>query len=147
MTIVYKQGNLLDCVEEFMVHGCNAQGYFNAGVAKAIRKQYPMAYRAYMTRYADARLTLGDIIPVSTKGKTIFNCITQIHFGRDPNVVYVNYHAIQTCMVGIRYYIPEGADVAMPKIGAGLANGDWFVIEDIISRAARDWYTPVVYQL
>jgi O-acetyl-ADP-ribose deacetylase (regulator of RNase III) len=34
-------GNIVDLSRGFIVHGCNAQGAMNFGVAKAIRDKYP----------------------------------------------------------------------------------------------------------
>ena len=34
MNIIYKQGDLLECSEQVIVHGCNAQGVMGSGVAK-----------------------------------------------------------------------------------------------------------------
>ena len=37
-------------------------------------------------------------------------------------------------------------DVAMPKIGAGLANGDWKTISSIIEEESK-YFQPVAYEL
>jgi hypothetical protein len=59
MKIIYKQGDLLDCIEKVIVHGCNAQGVMGSGVALAIRKKYPDAARAYFDMKDKGRMQLG----------------------------------------------------------------------------------------
>ena len=73
------------------------------------------------------------------------NCITQNKFGTDQR--YANYGAIQECIKRINLYF-KGAGfvqkVAFPMIGAGLAGGDWQIIERIIERNSKN-FQPIVY--
>lgn len=136
-----KPGNLLEAPEKIIVHGCNAQGVMASGIAKAVREKWPEAYKRYKADYewynnADNGIKLGYCSVAQTDGKYIVNGITQEFYGRDPKVVYVNYGAIEKVMYGVRMLanqIGENA-VAMPKIGAGLGNGDWRIIEGILQR-------------
>lgn len=151
--IEYIKGDLLEAPERIIGHGCNAQGKMNSGVAKAIRDKYPHAYDKYVANHkwwnnAQNGLVLGMIIPATCGDKIIANMITQEFYGRDPNVVYVSYDAIAKAFSGLqmlaRHY--EETVVAVPKIGAGLGNGDWKIIEDIITRRAKE-ITVKVYEL
>ena len=133
MKIEYIEGDLLNTEIRHIIHGCNSHGVMGSGVAKAIRDKYPQAYRDYNDVYNNRGLDLGDIIAsVQDDGKIILNAITQKDFGRVVGNVYVSYWAIAEVFRKIEQWGVE--TVAMPKIGAGLANGDWNVIEAIIEN-------------
>lgn len=137
-------GNLLEVEEGILVHGCNAQGVMASGVAKAVRERYPQAFAVYRKAYEAERaagrphLTLGRVVwlTVSTQPKlAVANAITQKFYGRNPNVRYADYDAIQKAFrrigqVARQHQLP----VHYPLIGAGLANGDWAVISAIINE-------------
>lgn len=143
MQIEYVHGDLLATDIKHIIHGCNSRGVMGSGVAKAIREKYPSAYRDYNDTYNSYGLDLGDII-VSTQdaGRVIHNAITQKDYGRDPSRVYVSYWAIAEVFNKINQWGIK--EIAMPKIGAGLANGDWNVISAIIENTLIKT-KPVVY--
>lgn len=83
------------------------------------------------------------------KSKYIVHAFTQLYFGRDKDVVYVNYEAVRRCFKTLTEEIcsPRVESIAMPKIGAGLANGDWNIISNIIKEESGSIWQPVVYEL
>lgn len=149
-TLRFKKADLLEATEPMIVHGCNAKGAMGSGVAKAIRKKWPGAYDAYRAQFEDKGLDLGDVIFTDVaNGKVIANAITQETHGRSQNRRYVSYDAVCDCMIRIR----EKADklgvstVAMPRIGAGLANGNWEIIRRIIEcELVENGVGVVVYE-
>jgi O-acetyl-ADP-ribose deacetylase (regulator of RNase III) len=154
MKIIYKRGDFLESGEEFLLHGCNAQGVMGSGAALAVKRKYPEAYAEYRWEYENGGLVVGDYVlykeyPFAEGGVVIVNAITQEYYGRDPNVVYVSYEAVEKIMKELdkqaqeESYIPR---VAMPKIGSGHANGDWNIIEKIIEDNSN-FFQPVVYVL
>lgn len=148
--IIYKDGDFLEGPEKFVLHGCNSMGVMGSGAAKAVRAKYQSAYETYMDYYHDYGLHLGDFNRVTVDGVTIFNCITQEFYGRDPRVLYVDYGAVERCMVGInaymRTFVGEFEEIAMPAIGCGLGNGDWNIISQIIEEESK-YFQPIVYIL
>jgi O-acetyl-ADP-ribose deacetylase (regulator of RNase III) len=147
--LIYRKGDLLAAPEPIIAHGCNAQGVMGAGVAALIRKRWPKAYEAYRNRYEEHGLTPGEIVVADVDGKAIANAVTQATQGMEP-IRYVSYDALADCMAKIaRYAMEHGhAAVAMPRIGAGLANGDWAIIERIIERQlVAAGVDVVVYEL
>ncbi len=150
MKIIYKQGNLLDCTESWILHGCNMQGKMNSGVAKAIREKYPSAYDVYMA----GNMKLGVVTFANQDdGKFVFNGITQEFYGKDGKQ-YVDYAAVKEVMQAIQWFAErpwhiktdEFISLAMPTIGAGLGGGDWEVISTIIEEESKN-FQPVVYML
>lgn len=148
MKIVYKRGDLLTCEEPWILHGCNAQGVYNAGVAKVIRTKYPSAYLVYkVSKYRDG-MQLGKVTYAEQDdGKTIFNGITQKSYGNDGKK-YVSYKAIEDVLWCVDQHAAAedkiGIHVAMPMIGAGLGGGDWDVIEALVEETSYN-FQPVVY--
>ena len=149
MRIQYIEGDLIKSDLSVICHGCNAKGSMGAGIAFHLRKPYPEIYDDYRRIYKEQgdRLDLGQTIWTRCRdGRTIINAITQATYGRDPNIVYVDYDAIRIVMQAINKAAKvEGFDrVGFPKIGAGLANGNWDHIAEII-EAEADAFQPVVY--
>jgi O-acetyl-ADP-ribose deacetylase (regulator of RNase III) len=145
MKIIYKKGDLFECEEKIIIHGCNAQGRMGAGVAKLIKQKYHPAYLSYREAYDTRGLKLGDVVWASCDDKTIGNAIIQEFYGRDKRV-YVSYPSLRKCMnrINTSTIITSGDFIAMPKIGAGLAGGDWRTIEKIIEEESTN-FQPVVY--
>lgn len=166
MQIEYRTGNMFEGPEHVLIHGCNAKGVMGSGVAKTVRDDYPVAYDTYRDAFLQHGLRLGTVIWANCpdrqvgdrliRAKRIGNAITQADFGRDPGRVYVDYEAIRavirTVEVDVRWSQmsrdPEWHihAVAMPLIGAGLANGHWPTIAKIIEEETQS-FTPVVYVL
>lgn len=157
MKIIYKQGDMFshefpkDQVWKVFAHGCNAQGVMGSGVAAQIKKQFPSAYERYMEVYKKYGLELGSYVDDWTEDVCVLNMITQEYYGRDKSTVYVSYDAVKQCFNDLDHYATshmgiDKPEVVMPKIGAGLANGDWSIIEKIIEDTSTN-FQPVVYVL
>lgn len=147
MKITYHRANLLDASQPVIIHGCNAQGAMNSGVAKAIRARYPQAFDDYAAQHASSGLRLGEVVWSANEPHIVGNAITQKYYGRDPTRRYVSYDAIADVMRECNRIAAEGQidEIAMPFIGAGLANGKWRVIEQVIQEYSA--FRPVVYYL
>lgn len=146
-----KQGDLLEADERMVVHGCNAKGTMGAGVARAIKVRWPQVYNAYRGRHKAGGLTPGEVIFVEIEDdRVVANAITQRDYGRSRKQRYVSYDAVADCMSEIRDEAIKRniAEIAMPKIGAGLANGRWDIIERIIeSELVAFGISVTVYEL
>jgi len=120
-----------------------------SGIAKSIRDRYPQAFEDYYAEYVSNgnKLYLGEVVITKYPERWIFNCITQEFYGRDTSVVYVSYEAIHDMIIALNLICTcKGIDrIAFPKIGAGLANGDWSKIEAIFEKHAD--FEVVVYEL
>lgn len=159
--LIYRNGDLMDAQEPFIIHGCNAQGVMGSGVAKAIRDKHPEAYQIYREVYEEQGnlLLMGQVvwkwitIPEDPKGtRVIGNAITQEFYGRDGKR-YVDYDAVRDAFAEVRRYLDEMVEdlgdspyVAIPRIGAGLGGGDWDTIAKIIQEEMGD-HDVVVYDL
>jgi O-acetyl-ADP-ribose deacetylase (regulator of RNase III) len=136
--ILYKKGNLMQASEDIIAHGCNCINGFGSGVAGDISKEYPQAKIKYHEKFNTVGWKLGDVQIVKTKGKQIANCATQYEY-YPRNKQHADYDAIQSCFNKLYTYSKNNnLTIAIPKIGAGLAGGDWIIIESIINRVFHD---------
>lgn len=154
MKIIYKDGDFLAGPELYKAHGCNAQGAFGSGCAGHITKLYPEARQVYIDHHKEHGLKLGEVIYARTYDECIIcHCITQEFYGYNGKR-YVDYDAVRMAMKELNEAIgyvlalttsPQN-EIALPKIGAGLAGGDWDTIAQIIEEELTD-AQPVVYTL
>jgi O-acetyl-ADP-ribose deacetylase (regulator of RNase III) len=133
------KGDLL-AARGILVHGCNALGLMGAGVALAIRTTWPAAYQAYRQRFLAEGLMLGDVQFVRLADDLVVaNAITQQSVARKPGDVMVDYDAVYACFRTVAVKARElQLPVHFPRIGAGLAGGDWNRIANIIDKALGD---------
>ena len=145
MSIIYRKGDLLAGPEKYLINGCNAQGVMGSGIALQIKRKWPEAYEYYKYAYVNGGLELGTILTVDCDDKLVIHCITQEFYGGDSNRVYVDYCAVKNYLRFVNHNFKQHS-IAMPKIGCGLANGDWNIIEQIINETMVDCQ-PIVYTL
>lgn len=144
--IKYVQGDLFETDCDIIAHGCNCRGVMGSGVALVVRNKYPKAYNMYLEKDVEDGWELGDVQTVlQNDGKYIANCATQFHFlPRGMN--HADYDAIRTCMEKLKRFAKDkGLSVAIPKIGAGLAGGNWRTIESIINEVFNDYDITVYF--
>jgi O-acetyl-ADP-ribose deacetylase (regulator of RNase III) len=147
--IEYITGDIFEGDEEVLIHGANAKAAMGSGIAKTIRAKYPRCYQVYVKAHQDNGLDLGDIIWVDVGDRIIGNAITQENYGRDPDTVYVSYDAIEKVVKLIDDEFGDSENpprIAFPLIGAGLANGSWKIISEIIEEFST-CFRPIVYLL
>ena len=136
--------NLLNETTGIIVHGCSAQGVMASGIAKSIKERYPQVYYDYtkhcsFMRRMDPGNLLGSVVFTPITSQLIFiSAITQEFYGRDENVCYVSYNAIETAFEAINKIARSAKlQVKFPMIGAGLAGGDWNTISNIIDKTVQ----------
>ena len=121
-----------------IVHGCNCMGTMGAGIAKGIRARFPAAYEADLATPKGERAKLGtcSVATCAVEGGTcdVINAYTQFDF-RGPGVL-VDYEALARCFAWVRERY-SGKRIGLPRIGAGLAGGDWTRIARIVEEELR----------
>jgi len=132
-------GNLIDLAEsgefDVIVHGCNCFCNMGAGIAKEIKRRYPIAYEFdCSTRKGDrsklGAYTWGKVTSPGGQSFIIVNAYTQYAYGRGMNV---DYDAIRSVFSLLKTYYGT-LRIGYPLIGAGLGGGDWKVISGIINQ-------------
>ncbi len=145
------QGDLIKLAIEgsfdVIIHGCNCQCTMGAGIAKSIKAEFPEAFDADLATAKGSRDKLGSLSEViverSGRKLTVVNAYTQFHWrGRG---TLADYDAIRKVMRLIKIE-STGQRIGYPKIGAGLAGGDWKIIAAIIEEElAGEDHTLVEY--
>lgn len=147
--IKYVKGDLFQAPEDIIAHGCNCRNGFGSGVAAGMAKKYPKAKDSFHEKYESDGWQLGDVQFVRLIDKDhqfVANCATQFSY-LPRNVCHVNYQAVGTCMEKVKQFArARGLSIAIPKIGAGLAGGDWATIEKVLEEVFSD-YDVTIYQL
>lgn len=133
-------------------HICNNVGAFGAGFVLALSKKWPEPEKAYRDWYRSRSCNiegfeiaipfdLGRIQLVSVSPEiTIANMIAQSglsSFSKNDNKVRppIRYGALVKCMFRVLQQANRlQASIHCPKFGAGLAGGDWNIIEQMIQE-------------
>lgn len=134
---------------DVIVHGCNCFHNFGVGIARQIMLSYPLAFEEdKKTSYGD-RAKLGTIVSCyinhGMNGQFhIVNAYSQ--FGCNVKTPQIDYVALRNCFKEIKNKF-SGKRIGYPKIGAGLAGGDWNIISKIIDEElSGENHTFVEYQ-
>ena len=105
------------------------------GIAKGIKKEFPKAFDADQATPKGSKEKLGtcSFAKIEQKGihLIVVNAYTQFDYrGKGEKV---DYDAVRSCMKWIKENF-EGKRIGLPRIGAGLAGGDWERISQIIDK-------------
>lgn len=134
MQIIYQ--DLLKIKQGIIAHQCNCKGKMGAGLAKQIRRRYPVVYSKYKQACDRQLFTLGkiQIIKVSDTPLYVANLAGQDDYGFSGQ--YTNYEALSQCLaklyaksleLNLTPYLPYG-------IGCGLAGGNWETVSLLIEH-------------
>lgn len=120
---------------DVIIHGCNCFCTMGAGIAKFVKESFPEAFAADKATVRGDRTKLGTctFAEIATESSTlvVVNAYTQFDWrGRGPKV---DCAAVRSCMKWIKNRY-TGRRIGLPKIGAGLAGGDWPTIAGIIDE-------------
>jgi O-acetyl-ADP-ribose deacetylase (regulator of RNase III) len=122
-----------------IVHVCNDVGGWGKGFVLAISRRWPLPEREYRHWYADRAtndFALGAVQFVTVEDQLwVANLVGQRGMYRTKSGPPVRYDAIETGLVTVADNARVlDASVHMPRIGCGLAGGDWAEIEPILKR-------------
>lgn len=145
-----------------LVHVCNNLGLWGAGFVLAVSARWPQPEHEYLAAYGKLRVRPSERteqhLPVAPFGAergerldrdclgtvqfvkvrddlTVANMIAQDGVRRDSQgEPPIRYDAVGRGLYTVAQHCLEiGASVHMPRIGCGLAGGDWHTIETIIT--------------
>lgn len=137
--ITYKTGDLMQFTEDAFGHGCNCQKTMGSGVALAVRKKFPELYRDDQNdkRTPQERLGHSGWAQLSN-GKFGYNLYTQLHY-LPRGKCHLDYNALKSALEDVCNDMIDCnlKTLALPRIGAGLAGGDWNKILPIIEHASK----------
>lgn len=134
--IRYIDGDLVRDAEKFDVigHCCNCFNTMGAGIAPQIKHKFPEAYEADCETIKGDRDKLGTISYTEETTPIVVNLYGQYDYtGRRSGQMDLDYDALRSALREMKIQF-SGLLFGLPKIGAGLAGGDWDVIEAIIEE-------------
>lgn len=145
-------GDLIKLAKEgyfdLIIQGCNCFLKMGSGLAKQVASEIPDAVKAdNLTIKGDinklGNYTIGiiynkDNFPISK----IYNCYSQYNY--DASTKPLDYEALTLCLRKINHNNPN-LRIGVPLIGAGLAGGDWNIINQIIEKELKDMDVTIVH--
>lgn len=147
-----KKGDLLQAFRDGEIasigHGCNIRCRMASGIARQIAAQFVEAAIEDSKTIAGDIRKMGTFTHVKNKFGYIFNIYQQEFYGAGP--VQVDYGALEKGLNGVKEFLLKNKvpSLGLPKIGAGLAGGDWSKIYEIISEVFKDTELSVtIYEL
>ena len=146
--IIYSTGNLIEKAYngdfDIIIHCCNCFNNMGAGIAKFIKQKWPDAYNADNKTMKGDSSKLGTFTFAKVKTKYnadfyIVNAYGQYHYAKPPigKEVNLDEEALRNSFLSVNNYFKNMKDarIGIPKIGAGLAKGNWNNIENIIKES------------
>lgn len=148
MITKYVVGDICDTELRYIAHGVNCQNAMGSGVAKSLfskwRKVKDQYHTFNNTHGKGNKKLLGAVNSVHVEtDKWVINMFTQFDYGYDGKKL-VNYAAIVNCF---SLLMDLEGPIAIPKIGCGLAGGDWKFVEQLINDTVGDDLEIWVYEL
>lgn len=166
MPINYLKGDATKPVgdgNQVIAHVCNDSGFWGKGFVLAISsrwKEPEQKYRAWFKdrNHPSSGFALGAVrfVEVAHPAGSLFggklwiaNMIGQESIKRTGTTPPIRYGAISIALHKVFEFAKKNdASIHMPKIGAGLAGGDWNIIEKMIDSLITEYEVPVsVYTL
>lgn len=162
------QGNLITLALQgkfdVIAHGANCHSVMGAGLAPQMAKVFgcdkfemelwgstieKLGNIDYKT-FVLGEYAMWDLCNADNKKNEpeliVVNAYTQYNYGKnhkDGSFSPADYEAITLCMRKMNIVF-KGKRIGLPQIGAGLAQGDWNIIKDIIQKELSDCYVTVV---
>jgi O-acetyl-ADP-ribose deacetylase (regulator of RNase III) len=135
-----------------VAHICNDVGKWGRGFVVSLSTRWKEPEKEYRRWHSLGSIDgndfkLGNVQFVKVEPHIVVcNMIAQHDIRTINNIPPIRYAALESCLSKLKdYVVSSGFDdwdrsVHMPKIGAGLAGGDWNKIENIISTKMCDSY-------
>jgi len=144
--IKYVDGDLLKMSDDFDViaHCCNCFCVMSAGIAPQIKAKFPEAYAVDCATKKGDLAKLGTISYTTETKPTVVNLYGQYDYtGRRSGNMDLDYDALRSAIKLMKEKF-SGKTFGLPKIGSGLAGGDFTIIEKIIEEEMRGEYVTIV---
>lgn len=139
MEISYVKGDATAPVGDgpaIIAHICNDAGGWGRGFVVALSKRWPVPEAEYRWWHRREGFALGKIQLVTVAPTMwVANMIAQHGVGRRDGVAPIRYKALEECLTAVAVVARvRSAEVHMPRIGCGLAGGDWSSVEPILQK-------------
>lgn len=131
---------------KIICHVCNDIGAWGAGFVLAISKRWkkPELYYRQWSKEKGLKLGQVQIVPVGN-GIIVANMIAQHGIYKSNGNIPLRYSSLRKCLASLQQ-VSSNSTIHMPRIGCGLAGGDWNTVEKIIKEELPD-HEIYVYDL
>lgn len=138
--VSYKKGSVFKAgPNAILVHACNAQGSWGAGVALQFKKKYPKAFEEYKNWCEKSPEALVGSYLKLKDGEAVIGCLfTSAGYGERKDTPEDILKNTKTSVRDFIMTLPYKAVVNSPKINAGLFNVPWKQTEEIIKACLQD---------
>lgn len=154
-------GNLIDAAKNgevnVIAHCCNCMCNMGAGIAPQIKRAFPYAYAADLDTSAGDQSKLGSFslgVPEEVSGPLVYNLYGQYRYGYNGKGRQLDYDALYDALEAmakdLHKWVNTSAEhkVGLPMIGAGLAGGNWAIIEVMIEETlVKAGHDVTIYKL
>ena len=155
MSIKFCNGDLLESGCSLICHQVNCLGAMNSGIAKNIRKKWPVVFKEYSDWYYSTNsyenfecpLMFGHIQIVSVNDKQkVINMASQRDYGYD-NQRYTSYDAFYNCLCEITLHAKLGSRIGFPQgIGSVRGGANWNIILKMIEEVLGEDYQVEIWR-
>lgn len=154
------RGDLLKLAKQgkfdVIAHGCNCFATMGAGIAAAVKKEFPAAFRADKAYRAEAierlgNFTFGDMTLDTRKNVEmqypllVFNLYSQYMPGPslDEEALILS---LRKMAMYLKDEVEDGVElkIGLPLIGCGIAGGDWDEVREFVKKELREFDVTVV---
>lgn len=144
----YIQGNLIKAIKnhkiDIAIHNCNCFCTMGKGIALGLKNNFPSVYSVDCLTKKGDREKLGTYSTCTlANGVHICNGYGQFTYFDKNDMLY--YGAVESYLKKINDDFDKNLTIGMPKIGAGLAGGNWNIIEEIIQNSLKGRIINVYY--
>lgn len=135
---------------DVIAHGCNCFCKMGSGLAPQMAKAFScndftleqLKYKGDINKLGciDYEPRITDVWKVE-----VVNAYTQYYYGQNsPNCkTPLDYSALRLCLRKMNHTF-AGKHIGLPKIGCGLAGGEWVAVKEIIQRELVDCDVTIV---
>lgn len=122
-----------------IAHICNDRGGWGRGFVTAVTRMSPAPEKAYRAWYSSRQandFALGALQVVSvTDTLSVANMVAQKGYRAQNGQPPIRYEALAQALTALAAHALEhGAGVHMPRIGCGLAGGEWSAVQSVIEE-------------
>ena len=131
-------------------HICNNGGYWGSGFTRSLDEKWELPRKSYLNMN---KYNLGEVVVVKADNNIsnlyVLNMIAQKGIRSRTNPKPISYSALDMCLNKLKIFASTHKNITfhMPKIGSGLAGGDWNIIEEMINNIIVSTGTDVYVYL
>lgn len=150
MSYIEMNGDLIALAKQgefdVIAHGCNCMCRMGAGIAPQMASAFGCnTYPLEAPHFKGLHNKLGQVEYQSQEynGRKVYIVNAYTQYSWNAHTKPLDYEALTLCMRKLNG-IFKGRHIGLPKIGAGLAGGDWERIKGIIQTELSDCMVTVV---